>query len=202
MAVPEIDPRDVRRMADMHAVYRMRDATDRLLYIGRTADAGRRFGDHSMKRWFPLVETIRLEWFPTEAAAILAERRAIQREHPRYNIAETAKAGRTMSRATERREPSHARHTRKARKVSAPLRTVRPKVPAPTAADAFPASRDDLLSLLSAEGGMTIAIVAAHLDVSFWTARVWLTQLRDEGLATVSGYGRGARWHKTRSDAP
>lgn len=88
----DVDPRVVRRIADMHAVYRMFDAERHLLYVGRTGNAGQRFGDHSMKRWFPLVATIELEWFATQAEAVLVERRAIRTEHPRYNIAETPRA--------------------------------------------------------------------------------------------------------------
>ena len=85
----DIDPDVLRRLADMHAVYRMFDAVGRLLYIGRTGDAGRRFGSHNSKRWFPLVATIALEWYATEAAAALAEQRAIIKEHPRYNLIRT-----------------------------------------------------------------------------------------------------------------
>lgn len=88
---------DARRLADMHAVYRMFDGSARLLYVGRTGRAGERFGDHSVKRWFPLVANITLEWFPTKAAADVAERRAIKRERPRYNIAGIRPAaGRTV----------------------------------------------------------------------------------------------------------
>lgn len=77
----------LRRVADMHAVYRMFDPAGRLLYIGMTGDAGQRFADHAAKRWFPQVEMIKLEWFQTKAAAQVAEQRAIQSERPRHNIA-------------------------------------------------------------------------------------------------------------------
>lgn len=78
--------RDVRRVADMCAVYRLFDADDRLLYVGISSRAARRFDEHSVKRWFPLVVKITLEWHDTEAAAHVAERRAIATERPRYNI--------------------------------------------------------------------------------------------------------------------
>lgn len=78
---------DARRLADMHALYRMFDDRDRLLYIGITGDLGKRLGQHSFKRWFPLVQRITLEWLPNRAAALVAERRAISAEHPRYNLA-------------------------------------------------------------------------------------------------------------------
>lgn len=74
--------------AEMHAIYRMFDGNGQLLYIGRTADAGRRFGEHASKRWFPLVDTIKLQWFPTESDAAHAERLAIRTERPRYNVQE------------------------------------------------------------------------------------------------------------------
>jgi len=83
----ELTPALVRRLADMHAVYRMYDHSGRLLYIGMSGRAGRRFDEHAKKRWFPLVSTITLEWHDTHAAAVLAEKRAIADEQPRYNIA-------------------------------------------------------------------------------------------------------------------
>jgi predicted GIY-YIG superfamily endonuclease len=76
----------LQRMADMHPVYRMFGASGQLLYVGVTADLATRLGSHAEKRWFPLVAEIRLEWFPDRAAAEAAERRAIQREHPKLNI--------------------------------------------------------------------------------------------------------------------
>ncbi len=83
----DLDPGIVRRLADMHAVYRMWDHAGRLLYIGMSGRAGRRFDQHAEKRWFPLVSTITLEWYATHAQARLAELRAIADEKPRYNIA-------------------------------------------------------------------------------------------------------------------
>lgn len=83
---------DARRLAEMCALYRMFDDRDRLLYVGITGDLGQRLGEHSFKRWFPLVERITLEWLPTRAAALLAEKRAISTERPRYNKAGTKPA--------------------------------------------------------------------------------------------------------------
>jgi hypothetical protein len=88
-----LDPRIVRRLADMNAVYRMYGHTGELLYIGMTGQL-RRFDNHAMKRWFPQVSRITLEWHQTEAAARVSERRAIRAERPRYNIADTPKARR------------------------------------------------------------------------------------------------------------
>lgn len=88
-----VDASLVRRLSDMHAVYRMFDAAGGLLYIGRTARPGR-VDEHAEKRWFPLVSVITLEWHPTLADAVLAEARAIAEERPRYNIAGTQAAKR------------------------------------------------------------------------------------------------------------
>lgn len=89
----ELDARAVRRLTDMHAVYRMFDDRGRLLYVGVTGNPSRRIKEHSEKRWFPLVTSIRLEWFQTRAAAVLAESRAIQAERPRLNITVPPTAG-------------------------------------------------------------------------------------------------------------
>lgn len=90
---------DARRFAEMHALYRMYDERGRLLYVGITGDLGKRLGQHSFKRWFPLVEKITLEWKETRASALLSESRAIVAERPRYN-----KAGLTPSEAAARRD--------------------------------------------------------------------------------------------------
>lgn len=82
----DVSPEAVRRLADMHAVYRMFDHAGRLLYVGMSGRAGRRFDGHSEKRWFPLVSTITLEWHANHAQARLAEIRAIAEEKPRYNV--------------------------------------------------------------------------------------------------------------------
>lgn len=81
----EIDVSTLQRVADMTALYRMYDATGRLLYVGQTGNIMRRLSDHEQKRWFAMVAEIRLTWFPTEADALVAERRAIQSELPRVN---------------------------------------------------------------------------------------------------------------------
>lgn len=99
--ISQIDPSLIRRLADLNAVYRMFDAKGTLLYIGMTGHA-RRFDEHGVKRWFPAVATITLEWHDTEASARVAEKRAIQAERPRYNIAETPKGKRSKIPADRR----------------------------------------------------------------------------------------------------
>jgi hypothetical protein len=171
-------------MADMHAVYRMTDGESRLLYIGRTGDAGRRFGDHASKRWFPLVETIKLEWLPTEAAAILAERRAIQSENPRYNIAERKPPRR------RRCPPRTAKSARGAAQSRQKPPVFRFRMPLTLTEEGE--YREALLALL--QGGTTIGNAAKHLNVTKWSARVHLEALRSEGVARVEGVKSAARW--------
>ena len=85
MSAPASD-RLIRRVAEECAVYRMLDRDGRLLYVGKTGSAGQRFGDHSAKRWFPLVATIALQWYGSEPEAASAETRAILDEGPAFNI--------------------------------------------------------------------------------------------------------------------
>lgn len=73
--------------ARAHILYRMYDRTDQLLYIGITVDARARWEAHAEeKTWWPDVATIRLEHFADRESVERAERRAIQNEHPRYNV--------------------------------------------------------------------------------------------------------------------
>lgn len=85
MAV-SVSKRDIRRVTDMQAVYRMYDDAGALLYVGTTVNVDTRLKSHAEKRWFPLVAAIKLEWFDTAAAAFLAEQRAIRAEQPRMNV--------------------------------------------------------------------------------------------------------------------
>ena len=80
-----LDAATIRRMADMHAVYRLFDEAGHLLYVGMSGRTGRRFDDHAVKAWWPLVRTVTLEWHDTAAQAAVAVRRAIGAERPRYN---------------------------------------------------------------------------------------------------------------------
>jgi hypothetical protein len=186
----------------MHAVYRMFDAERHLLYVGRTGNAGQRFGDHSMKRWFPLVKTIELEWCATRAEAVLAERRAIRSEHPRYNIAETPRA---LTPAARRDIQLRVRYPAGTpAPTPAPLPGSARERPRPARAASgsnleavsIPdAARATLMTLLSREEGITTRKAAPLLEVSVWTARIWLERLRSEGVAQVYGLGRAAHWH-------
>lgn len=149
----------------------MFDCDGNPLYVGLTEDPGRRFGEHSAKRWFPLVATIRLEWFSSEVRAMIAEREAIAREQPRFN-----KAGLVLPPGSLRRRKS-------------PNGLVAWSTKRGQALDSF---RDDLLDVLA--NSTTASKCAAKIGVTPWVARKFLQQLRKEGLAHVVGVGRAAHW--------
>jgi predicted GIY-YIG superfamily endonuclease len=80
-------PRRVIPQGGRTALYRYYDARGRLLYIGITNSVTRRDNQHGTgKRWRSQIATSRVEWFPTRTDALEAERRAIRREHPAFNI--------------------------------------------------------------------------------------------------------------------
>ncbi len=71
-------------------VYRCFDAEGALLYVGCTNVFLTRLFQQSTpstrKPWWPRVVSITRETFPTMAEALVAERLAIQTEHPEFNI--------------------------------------------------------------------------------------------------------------------
>jgi GIY-YIG catalytic domain-containing protein len=70
-----------------HALYRFFDAGGDLLYVGVTSDPGRRWGRHANdKPWWHEVDRIEIERYPDRETVLAAERKAIQDEHPRYNV--------------------------------------------------------------------------------------------------------------------
>jgi predicted GIY-YIG superfamily endonuclease len=80
------------------ALYRLCDAKDRPLYIGVSDSWPRRMGQHrATKSWFPEVRTVRLEYFPDRESVLVAERQAIEREEPRYNIQHNTGCAITLS---------------------------------------------------------------------------------------------------------
>lgn len=78
---------DTSQLADIHIVYRMFDATGRLLYVGMTSEFGKRLSSHADKVWFLAVATITMERYPGYAEAALAEQEAITAENPLHNKA-------------------------------------------------------------------------------------------------------------------
>lgn len=71
----------------MTSLYRLRDTSGRLLYVGIAGNPGRRFEQHAGdKPWWGQVASITLEHHPDRGAALDAERHAIQTEAPAYNV--------------------------------------------------------------------------------------------------------------------
>lgn len=68
-------------------LYRVFDATGKLLYIGISQNPDVRFSQHSqIKDWWRDVVERRVEWHPSRKEAELAEKTAIQTEKPHWNI--------------------------------------------------------------------------------------------------------------------
>ncbi len=71
-----------------HVLYRFWDCDGVLLYVGLTADPGRRWQAHSKdKGWWSQVARVTVEHFPDRASVEAAERTAITTEKPCHNIA-------------------------------------------------------------------------------------------------------------------
>lgn len=85
-AIARVMPSPARPAARRHVVYRMFNTEGELLYVGMSRNPARRFGDHSARDWFRLVDGITLEWYPTFEAARASELQAIKTERPRYNL--------------------------------------------------------------------------------------------------------------------
>lgn len=74
-----------------HALYRFFDEGGELLYIGITNNPTARFRQHgSDKDWWHEVATIRMERYSSRDAVLVAEKRAIIEEKPRYNVVHAA----------------------------------------------------------------------------------------------------------------
>lgn len=69
------------------ALYRFYSGTGQLMYVGITKDPPGRIGQHGREKdWWTEVSGISVEWHPDRNTALAAEKRAIQVEHPRYNV--------------------------------------------------------------------------------------------------------------------
>jgi len=70
-----------------HFVYRCFDADGRLIYVGCSRTPKNRMDQHRANSWwFEQVERVRFTVFPNKDYALWMERRAIETEHPRWNI--------------------------------------------------------------------------------------------------------------------
>ena len=69
-----------------HAVYRLYDASDVLLYAGISRDLPQRMESHATdKWWWPQVARRTMVWYGSELDARTAEAIAIDAEHPLHN---------------------------------------------------------------------------------------------------------------------
>ena len=71
----------------VHVLYRMFNEHDQLLYVGITMNPPARFKHHKFnKQWWEQVASVDLQHFPSKQALRAAERKAIQKECPLYNV--------------------------------------------------------------------------------------------------------------------
>lgn len=76
-----------QRTAVQHWLYRCYGADGALLYIGITCRGYDRFDNHRRgTTWWPEVASHTIQTYENRADAQLAERQAIYREKPRYNV--------------------------------------------------------------------------------------------------------------------
>lgn len=69
------------------ALYRIRSASDDLLYIGISANPPQRWLQHADdKSWWSEVAGFSIEWFGSRAEALAMEAHAIRSEHPLHNV--------------------------------------------------------------------------------------------------------------------
>ena len=72
-----------------HFVYKHWDKDGVLLYVGCCKDVGKRTLNHSSNaHWFDRISKITSEEFPTRKAGLKAEKKAIKKERPLFNIAQ------------------------------------------------------------------------------------------------------------------
>lgn len=76
-------------------LYRVFDAAGTLLYVGISDDVSARFDGHRRTAlWFGHMDRITLKTYPGRTAAEKAERRAIERERPLFNVDHNNQVGR------------------------------------------------------------------------------------------------------------
>ncbi len=85
------------RFAYPHAVYRIYDDADRLLYIGVSYDPDDRLKGHKYAAtWVDEYHHHDATWYDTRDEAEAAEAAAIKAEHPVYNVMHNATRDRTL----------------------------------------------------------------------------------------------------------
>lgn len=69
------------------ALYRHFDGEGRLLYVGVSLSPTYRLRQHlDCSAWYQSIATVAIEWFPSRASALSAERAAIKAERPEFNV--------------------------------------------------------------------------------------------------------------------
>lgn len=92
-------------MASKHVLYRLYDNGGRLLYVGRTENLRRRMSEHrALQPWAAEIDRVTRTPCASYSAACLAERQAIESEHPIHNNPMKG----SWERRLERREARHA----------------------------------------------------------------------------------------------
>jgi predicted GIY-YIG superfamily endonuclease len=77
-----------------HVLYKMYDDERRLLYVGISANLGKRLDRHMRdKLWFQQIAYIAVTHYATRTECLLAERHAIVSERPIHNLAHSGAAG-------------------------------------------------------------------------------------------------------------
>jgi hypothetical protein len=91
-------PKRMNYWKGRNVLYRMYDATGRLVYVGSTNNVPRRMTEHRLQAWWMAIVTkTRLQVFPTLEAARAAEAVAIQEEQPAANVVGTGRTARDKS---------------------------------------------------------------------------------------------------------
>jgi hypothetical protein len=76
-----------KRKSGRTELYRHFDKSGALLYVGISLSTAQRMGEHrNGSAWWRKVVSITIERFPTREAALAAERKAVQTEHPAHNV--------------------------------------------------------------------------------------------------------------------
>lgn len=82
---------------DRTSVYTMQDSKGKPLYIGRSKNPERRFKQHAKaKDWYPSVDKIKTNSYRTVGKAAKAEKKAIKKQSPTYNVVHNKKGSRNI----------------------------------------------------------------------------------------------------------
>lgn len=85
------------------ALYRLYDASDRLLYIGIAKDTKKRWKDHELiQRWWHLVARHTITWLPSREQALAVEEKTVREETPSTTPSASRTGGTSDSNTTTR----------------------------------------------------------------------------------------------------